>query len=129
MRLNGHPLQDLYDGPVLIARRTSRPRSAQGAIVVTRLTKCGTWLLPRASVAFAPETEQVTTGLRRSASRRRWTTSRQTGMRHNPNARPTNNTLGAVYIRRAPRAFACTDNESARKLNINSYGPFSATLR
>lgn len=38
------------------------------------------------------------------------------GMRHNPNAPPANNTLGAVYIRRAPRAFACTDNDSARKL-------------
>lgn len=43
-------------------------------------------------------------------------TSRQTGMRHNPNAQPVNNTLGAVYIRRTPRAFACTDNESAPKL-------------
>lgn len=32
-----------------------------------------------------------------------------TGMRHNPNAQPVNNTLGAVYIRRTPRAFACTD--------------------
>lgn len=38
------------------------------------------------------------------------------GMRHNPNARPANNTPGAVYIRRTPRAFACTDNDSARKL-------------
>lgn len=38
------------------------------------------------------------------------------GMRHNPNPRPANDTLGAVYIRRTPRAFACTDNDSARKL-------------
>lgn len=30
--------------------------------------------------------------------------------------RPANNALGAVYIRRTPRAFACADNDSARKL-------------
>lgn len=29
---------------------------------------------------------------------------------------PASNALGAVYIRRTPRVFACTDNDSARKL-------------
>lgn len=91
-------------------------RAFQGAIVVTRLTECGTWFLPRAG-RVAPDAERVPAGIVARSIPSFWSvTSGQTGMRHNPNAQLVNNTLGAVYIRRTPRAFACTDNESARKL-------------
>lgn len=90
-------------------------RAFQGASC-TRWTECGTWLLPRAG-RVTPDAERATAAIVARSIPSFWSvTSRQTGMRHNPNAQPVNNILGAVYIRRTPRAFACTDNESARKL-------------
>lgn len=65
----------------------------------------------------APDTERVRTGIvarSHPVVLERYVGPK--GIRHNPNARSANNTLGAVYIRRTPRAFACTDNDSARKL-------------
>lgn len=53
----------------------------------------------------APDTERVTAGI----------VARSIPSVLERYVAPASNTLGAVYIRRTPRVFACTDNDSARK--------------
>lgn len=55
---------------------------------------------------MAPDTERVTAGI----------VARSIPSVLERYVAPASNALGAVYIRRTPRVFACTDNDSARKL-------------